>query len=369
MLVRVMTEVECDVLIVGGGIGGMSAAISAARCGASTLLLEKRPLLGGILRAGLTFPVCGLFDNDGALLNDGLSREIVSAVSVEPTRMGRVWVWPCLPSRLLDCFETRLFAESRLEIRMHTAVTAVREDAGRIVCVEAGDVSIHPKVVIECSGNGSVLQRCSAGTLDSNEELLGGYSVRLQGLKDDSMLPIKVPHALRNTALPEYFQFTVFSAPDCLKLAVPPDIGETELQSGIAMLVDVLRNQVAAFEEAEIAETSPYVMQREGARLRGRYILDRGDVLSGRKFRDAAARCAWPIERWQLDAGQQLEYLPDGTFYEIPLRCLQSADMVNLLAAGRCLSATSEALASARVMGTCIATGEAAGKAAAEACS
>jgi len=98
----------------------------------------------------------------------------------------------------------------------------------------------------------------------------------------------------------------------------------------------------------------------------GRYELTREDVLSGRKFEDAVARGSWPIELWKEGRpGATYEYLEDGQSYDIPLRCLQAQDLGNLFVAGRCLSASHEALGSARVIGTCLATGEAAGRAAA----
>jgi len=81
---------------------------------------------------------------------------------------------------------------------------------------------------------------------------------------------------------------------------------------------------------------------------------------------DAVARASWPIELWEEGRlGATYEFLPDGTYYDIPLRCLQARDVDNLFVAGRCMSATHEALGSARVIGTCLATGEAVGRAAA----
>jgi anti-sigma factor RsiW len=73
------------------------------------------------------------------------------------------------------------------------------------------------------------------------------------------------------------------------------------------------------------------------------------------------ARCAWPIEQWNADGVARFRYLPPGTHYEIPERCLRARDLDNLFMAGKCLSADVEAIASARVMGCCLATGAAAG--------
>src|SRR5262249_22758239 len=100
---------------------------------------------------------------------------------------------------------------------------------------------------------------------------------------------------------------------------------------------------------------------REGGRVRGEYCLSREDVLQGRKFADAACRCAWPIELWG-DQGVSLEYLPPGSYYEVPLRALQVVGFSNLCAVGKCLSADVWAQASARVVGCCWAMGQAVGQ-------
>jgi len=89
-------------------------------------------------------------------------------------------------------------------------------------------------------------------------------------------------------------------------------------------------------------------------------------VLGGRRFDDGVARASWPIELWEEGRlGATYEYLDDGQTYDIPLRSLRVRDVKNLFVAGRCMSATHEALGSARVIGTCLATGEAVGRAAA----
>ena len=121
-----------------------------------------------------------------------------------------------------------------------------------------------------------------------------------------------------------------------------------------------------AFGRAFVSHVAPQVGVRESRRVIGRYQLTRDDVLSGRKFDDAVARASWPIELWEEGRlGATYEYPDDGQTYDIPLRSLQARDVDNLFVAGRCMSATHEALGSARVIGTCLATGEAVGRAAA----
>jgi FAD dependent oxidoreductase len=116
------------------------------------------------------------------------------------------------------------------------------------------------------------------------------------------------------------------------------------------------------FARAFVSHAAPQVGVRETRRVLGRYQLTREDVLGGRAFEDAVARASWPIELWaEGQLGALYEYLEDGASYDIPARCLQARDVSNLFVAGRCMSATHEALGSSRVIGTCLATGEAAG--------
>ena len=92
----------------------------------------------------------------------------------------------------------------------------------------------------------------------------------------------------------------------------------------------------------------------------GQYLLTGADVLAARKFPDAVARCAWPIEQWGTDGIARFRHLPQGTHYEIPARSLRAARIENLFMAGKTISADVDAIASARVMGCCLATGAAA---------
>src|SRR5262249_27244383 len=121
-----------------------------------------------------------------------------------------------------------------------------------------------------------------------------------------------------------------------------------------------------AFARAFVSHAAPQVGVRESRRVVGHYELTREDVLGGRVFEDGVARASWPIELWhEGQLGAAYEYLDDGAAYQIPLRALRARDLENLFAAGRAMSASHEALGSARVIGTCLAAGEAAGRAAA----
>jgi hypothetical protein len=128
-----------------------------------------------------------------------------------------------------------------------------------------------------------------------------------------------------------------------------------------------LVTRVAGFERAFVSHTAPQVGVRESRRIVGRERLGREDVLGARKRSDGVARAAWPIELWQAGAdGARYEYVPDDDWYDVPRGCLEHVTCTNLIGVGRCMSATHDAMGSARVIGTCLATGEAAGALAAE---
>jgi hypothetical protein len=130
-------------------------------------------------------------------------------------------------------------------------------------------------------------------------------------------------------------------------------------------VITFLQKNVSGFENCRTPMTEFTAVQRAGRMVIGQYLLTGADVLAGRKFPDAVARGAWPIEQWSADGVARFRYLPPGTYYEIPARSLRAAQVENLFMAGKTISADVDAIASARVMGCCLATGAAAGNLAA----
>ncbi|RKY69828.1 MAG: hypothetical protein DRQ14_09955 [Candidatus Latescibacterota bacterium] len=169
---------------------------------------------------------------------------------------------------------------------------------------------------------------------------------------------------------------------------------EMEVRREVWKLVRYLRAEVQGFEDCYVQQTSFQVGPRESRQVVGPYALTGDDIRRGAKFEDAIARGSWwidihcPLGRtypvhlctaecpegnscpyWisQHESMLSMEELfpPKGDWYDIPYRCLLSVAVPNLLASGRCISATHEGMAGARVMGTCMAVGQAAGTAAA----
>jgi hypothetical protein len=129
----------------------------------------------------------------------------------------------------------------------------------------------------------------------------------------------------------------------------------------VPKLIEFLRANVRSFENCSTPLKEFSVARRAGRMIVGEYILTGADVLAGRKFPDTVAKCAWPVEQWNAGGKTRLRYLPPGEHYEIPARSLRAAKIKNLFMAGKTISADVDAIASARVMGCCLATGAAAG--------
>ncbi len=134
-----------------------------------------------------------------------------------------------------------------------------------------------------------------------------------------------------------------------------------------------VKKYIPGFENSYLTETAPLIGTRESRRIMGEYVLDEKDVLDNRKFPDAVARCGRAMNVHSVTGGQLDEERggqkwvepenPQG--YDIPLRCLIPQKVDNLFVSGRCISVTHMVLGSVRGMPVCMATGEAAGTAAA----
>lgn len=126
----------------------------------------------------------------------------------------------------------------------------------------------------------------------------------------------------------------------------------------------VARERLPGFENARIVSLGTTIGIRETRLVQGDQVLTEEHVITGHKPADRVACSAWPIEDHAGGGRTVWRPLPDGEWYGIPFGCLVSRDFANVMVAGRCLSATHTAQASARVVATCMAMGEAVGTAA-----
>ncbi len=378
-------NIFCDLLVAGAGISGIAAAVAASRQGISTVLIEKNNFLGGLAVDCRHRYICGLYPK-----NTGIAGEIISSLrKLNPqnrfTTLGKLPVFYCRPQDLKTTLHKLIAQEKHLRVFYHSQITRVEKRGAVITSLQvqgkSGRLNFAPKTVIDATGSGCVIKLSKAKyrLTPLKTRPLAGFTFEITGIKDqNSLLPIKIPYLLAGAAnrkkLPAYLKFTNFYyAQDrksgTIKLNLPASNcfrGTAATKHYCTLVYSLLRKNLPEFKNSRISRISAMVHEREGLRLLGKHILTEKEVLGGKKFPSAAARGYWPIEFWGQKLGQRISYLKPGQFYEIPLNCLKSVNLHNLMATGKCLSATSRALASTRVMGTCIYLGEAAGNQAAK---
>jgi hypothetical protein len=393
-----------DVVVVGGGAAGLAAAVAAADSGAHTALVERYGFLGGMATAGMVSTICGLYHTSSSgppeLLNAGFAETVARRLATmpgcsTPVRRGRTHVLPYTPFAFA-CLADELTASARnLDVYLHAFLVGLETGGGRIetarIATWERHIELGARAVVDTSGDAAVAHLASVATMTAPlaERQLASLVFVLQQV-DTEALGRGARVALLKLLVTAEQEGRLPKGAANLALALSPQPGEVVCKlalSGIteelpanrdfltlaeqegrrrALAVTRFLKTLPAFARAFVSHAAPQVGVRESRRAIGRYQLTREDVVSGRKFEDGVARASWPIELWEEGRlGATYDFLADGTHYDIPLRCLQARDIDNLFIAGRCMSATHEALGSARVIGTCLATGEAVGRAAA----
>lgn len=367
-----------EIVVVGSGAAGIAAAVTAARAGCSTLLLDRRAAVGGTGGfSGLT-TLCGLFDDEGKFLNDGFAREFAEALAERrapprldgnspqlaetvlgaPIKMGRVWVLQYRPEKFREAATGFLASTPNLQTHWNTPLTNVVVEDNRIVNLNGFRVG----AVIDCSGSAEVARAVGADCMATDETTQAPAVVfPLCNVTRELTTPAAAAQVLLPLARAGF-------PPLNFQQSLEPDTLTVKFSGRAEQVEDViafLRANVSGFENCRTPLTEFTMAQRAGRMVIGQYLLTGANVLAGKKFPDGVACCGWPIEQWSADGVARFKYLPPGTHYEIPARSLRAAHVKNLFMAGKTISADVEAIASARVMGCCLATGAAAGNLAA----
>ncbi|MEO8616326.1 MAG: FAD-dependent oxidoreductase [Luteolibacter sp.] len=391
-----------DLAVIGGGSAGLAAAVTAARVGARTLLIDRHGFTGGMGTASLVHTFCGLYllrDEPGAVLaNSGFAAEIaglmVEATGIGPVRMGRVDVLPQHPVDFVRIADELVAAEPSLELRLHTEVSGVSRNDGYWeiqLCGRAGMDRVRTGKLIDASGDAVVAGLLGSGSVMaesprlqrpayifgvhsaasmSEESRLHTAGLIVEGIRGGHISADALGITFRASGRAgEIFGSIDLAGGDGVSHFDPLDTAcLTDLEvRGRRIATDVLRWLCARSESWHGAYVSQWPVRagiRESRRWIGEYILTGADVLVGKRFDDEIALATWPMEFREDPKGPKLRYPEGNRPTGIPLRCLRPLGIEDLWVAGRCISADHEAQASIRVMGTCFATGEAAGRAA-----
>lgn len=372
-----------DVLVVGGGPAGIGAAIGAAKHGANTLLIENHAFFGGVAAWSLGMPINQMRP---AGKPRGYVHELVIekllALGDQAVRIGRHELFcnvDYLKVAVLDALD-----QVGCKYLVHTqAVDAVVEGhriTGVVVGTKNGPATIRAKAVVDCTGDADVAYFAGAetmkevGDLSPSTLLLNLGNVTRRQVRKANLREIaekareKYPRIPASWGLPgvansHHFYVNHSGTRDLgqFDASDPFQRSEAECQSRrqVVEMVQAMREFGGEdLQDIELIGVGTQIGVRETRRVKGSYVLTEEDALEGRKFDDAIA---W--RSGHLDIG--FVRLARMKIHDVPYRSIVPEKLDGLLTAGRCISATHVGASAGKSMGNCVATGHAAGVAAA----
>jgi hypothetical protein len=399
-----------DIIVLGGGPGGVPAAVSAARNGARVLLVERYGFLGGMATTALVLPymkysaggqyiIRGLFEEfldlmeqHGAIKKMNPTKEELIRLNTFTTDLEDRAHFDDEPMKhLLD----RFVLDSGAELLLHTAAIGVLKEGADIRAVrifhKGGVEDLSADIFIDSTGDGDIAawsgaqvevgrgapdNACQPMTMSFRmarvdfKKLPDGKEINRLFDEAKKRGEIKNP---RENILKFY---TVHD--DVMHFNSTRVVGESALDGWSLTRAEVegrrqvdelarfLKKSIPGFENAYLQKSGSQIGIRESRRVKGKYELNADDVVKGNKYDDGVACGSYAIDIHNpTGTGTHMVYLAEGIYYNIPYRCLLPAGVDNLIMASRCISASHEANSSLRVMPTIWAIGQAGGTAAA----
>ena len=424
---KILTEESTEVLVIGGGPSGICAAIASARAGAKTMLIEQASFCGGMATAGLVAPFMTCYDSGGnTMLIKGLFQEIVERLcerggAIHPSKVptysaftsyitaGHIHVTP-FKAEALKLLADKMLKEAGVTVLYHTSFVDAIVEGDKIdrviVAKKQGLSSIKAKVVIDCSGDGD----CAAAS--GVPYTMGNGNGRIQpatmffriGNVDSSKIDKDIEENKDNFYRKDGVNYRslhwwVSKAKEAgdwtlnrVSIGLFRGVDEDEWSINTSRIMGVdgtssesltngemvgreqvdeifafLKKYVPGCENAKLLQSGSTLGIRETRHIHGLKTLNIDDVLNCKVSDDAILICANSVDVHGRFGPTSNEYItiPEGKYYGIPYGTLVPINRSNLLVAGRCVSAESEAAGAIRVMPPCMGMGEAAGVAAA----
>ena len=404
--VKKQVELSADVVVCGGGLAGVCAAVSAARHGSKVILVQDRPVLGGNASSEMRMGIVGAKTDDTQ--ETGILEEMqLRNFYYNPLQRYTMWD---------DAIYSTVISEPNIKLLLNTSVNDVVMNGERIAAIKAWninaytDYTIGGTIFIDCTGDG-ILRLSGAkyrhgreNPAEFNENYLQqgndaktmGNSILLQLRKTDVDVPFKAPEWAYHFTDDDFNYDTPKSTIPGLKfnykriyhphdnnfwwcefggnfdtIADANDI-QFELKRIVYGIWEYMKNHPDGRGKGyELDWIGALPGKRENTRFVGPHILTQNDILSGGHFPDVVAYGGWTLDDHHPDAFHRKgvmsnEYtVPQG--FGIPFGCLYSVNVPNLMFAGRDISATHMGLSATRVMATCALLGQAAGTGAAKA--
>jgi hypothetical protein len=384
---------DVEVAVAGGGPAGVGAGLAAARGGARTLLFERYGFLGGVGAHGMGMPINQM--RPGGRSRSAVHELVVDRVCAYGEEAGRMvdHALVCnvdyLKVGLLDALE-EAGCDYLLHCRVVDAIVEHGRLTGAVVATKAGLVQVRAKAFVDATGDADLAHYAGAETWKGREgdgflspltlcfivanvdvdqarafadrdEDFRGLLARARSqypLLPESMILEKGPFPLRNHVVINHAGTRARGALDGTNAREMTEAERFSRRQVLQMVAALREFGGSTFRNAQLGAAAAQVGVRETRRVKGIYALTEEDAMSGRRFDDAVAwRSGWLDIGWTRWEPMKV--------HDVPYRALVPERLDALLVAGRCISATHVAASSGKSMGNCMATGDAAGLAAA----
>lgn len=387
-----------EVVVVGGGISGMCAAIASARHGAKTALIQNRPVLGGNASSEIRMHICGA-DKHAERQNARETGILEEILLLNKSRNDKDnYSWPIFDS----CMWEKCRFQENLDLYLNTNFDKVDMDNKKIVSISATNINNETKYLftadyfIDATGDGMLGALAGAefmygredksafmeeDALDTADEYTMGNSIMFYAV--DTGKPIKfvkpdwaytyseedMNHRPHSEITSGYWWIELGGK--TLNTIYDAEELRDELMKTVYGIWDHIKNGGDhGAENYKLEWVGALPGKRESRRLTGDYVLREQDLLTANPFDDAVAYGGWSmdchvIEGFLSSGDEPTKYIHFDEVYPIPYRSLYSKNIENLFLGGRAISASHLAFASTRVMGTTAVCGQAVGTAAA----
>ena len=392
-------QLKYDVVVAGGGVAGIGAAVGAARAGARTLVIEKNPYLGGAATHSGVAAFCGFYTcgKTPVRVVGGVGEEMLRQLAalgqetgyeISPNGNATIKFEP----EYLKLAADFLLEKYQVDVLFHCQLIEAQRVGNRIgtvICADGeGQFRVEGKGFVDATGDAALSHLADAGTIWGNgrgEVQVASLVFRIDGIGPEKDLsPERIGEAVRKakadgvTGLTKEscvvirragWDFGYILLPsaqlnglDALELSR----AERDMRKQVHNYCRVFRTYLPGMENCRLILSGPSLGIRESRKIIGKRRLSAADVLGARKWSDGIGRGAWKPEiHRDLNRTGEYYFIEGDGYYDIPFGVLCSEKVENLYAAGRTVSADEIAFASVRVMGTSFVTGQAAGVAAA----